>query len=72
MLTPLFTPGSGSGDRGHDYARVAEDTKLVDVAAVDRLIAQRMQCKIQRDFDRADEVRQLPLQPLPPSPTSQL
>jgi len=41
----------------HDYTRSMSDHHPVDVACVDDLIAARMNAKITRDFDRADQVR---------------
>ena len=41
----------------HDYTRSSNDRHPVDAARVDVLISARMNAKITRDFDRADQVR---------------
>ncbi|KAJ1462714.1 hypothetical protein M885DRAFT_429328, partial [Pelagophyceae sp. CCMP2097] len=45
------------GDKGHDYRRADDGTTAVDEARVDELLARRLQCKMARQFDEADRIR---------------
>jgi len=43
---------------GHDYRRHEADTHVTDVAAVDALVAKRLQCKMSGQYAEADAVRE--------------
>ena len=52
--------GGGGGDRaknGHDYSRGDSGPLPMDEQEIHRKLADRLQCKLSRDFDRADAIR---------------
>lgn len=49
--------GSRMGPEGHDYRRDDNGSAQVDEAKVNKMLADRMQAKMGRDFDSADRIR---------------
>lgn len=49
----------GDSNEGHDYSRAQDDdpSTPVDVAAVDALVSQRLQCRKTGQYDAADDIR---------------
>lgn len=49
--------GNGGGYGGHDYSRHPNDTDSVDVAAVNAMLTDRLECRKRGEFDQADAIR---------------
>ena len=52
-----YDDGYNNRGRSDTYARDPNDNAEVDVAAVEQLIAERTECRRDRDFDSADRIR---------------
>lgn len=54
----ISTRGAIDPTTGHDYQRDRRDFEPVDILATNKLIAERLQCKMGGDYVRADQIRE--------------